>query len=142
MNPTAQVPAVVLRRPGVLFTVVRVFAGVLLLATGLSGLSVVLGFASLFPVAPVEFMHLMIGSGFLAPAKGMETVAGLLLLFNRYPRLALALEAPVALNVLLFHLCFDRANLWMGVVLLSLVAVLAWPHRQFYAGWLRQLLTR
>jgi hypothetical protein len=137
MSTTAQA-APAARYAGVLVSVVRLLTGLLLLGTGLSGLGAVLGLP--VPVAPVPFMHLMVDSGFLVPAKLLETVAGLLLLLNRYPRLALALEAPVALNVVLFHFCFDRGNLWMGALLLTLLAVLAWPHRPFYRAWLGQLL--
>lgn len=138
--PPAPPVSPVSRPHAVLLAVTRLLLGLGLLVTGLSGVAAVLGWP--VPVAPVPFMHLLVESGFLLPAKLVEALAGALLLLNRWPRLALVLEAPVAFNVVLFHLCFDRANLWMGGLLLVLLAVLAWPHRSFFAAWLGSLLRR
>ena len=76
--------------------VARFGLALLLLATGINGLVVLAGYSPLFPYKSVPFMVYLIETKFLLPAKLIETVAGALLLVNRWPRLALAMEVPVA----------------------------------------------
>lgn len=113
-----------------LFRVSRFGLALLLLATGTNGLVVLVGYPPLFPYKSVPFMVYLIETKFLLPAKLIETTAGLLLLVNRWPRLALFMEVPVACNIVWFHWLFDRTNWPIAGLLMTLLLLTSWPHRQ------------
>jgi hypothetical protein len=69
--------------------------------------------------------------------KTTEVAAGLLLLSNRFVPLALALFAPVLVNILAFHLFLAPAGMAMPALLLVAELYLAWRYRAAFAPMLR-----
>jgi uncharacterized membrane protein YphA (DoxX/SURF4 family) len=64
--------------------------------------------------------------------KGTELLAGALLLANRFVPLALALLAPVILNIVAFHVFLAPEGLIIAIVLLAFEIALAWAYRSAY----------
>lgn len=90
------------------------------------------------PAAAMNFAGALLATGYMFPLiKGTEVIAGLLLLSNRYVTLALALLAPVLVNIIAFHALLAPAGLAIPVVLLAAELFLAWAYRDAYAPMLR-----
>lgn len=112
-------------------TVSRVLLGLVFTAAGLNGYVVLFGWESLLPTSPAAMEFL--GSGYLlALVKTVELIGGLLLLANRYVPLGLAMLAPVAVNILAFHLFADPGMLANGVIVAVLGAHLLWAYRDSF----------
>lgn len=96
------------------------------------GLNYFLGF---LPAKPPEdpaagvFIGALVTGKVMALAKVIEIVAGLALLTNRFVPLALALLAPILVNINLFHGVFAPAGLPLTVGLLAFELYLAWAYR-------------
>lgn len=112
--------------------IARVLLGLLFFVFGLNG------FLNFIPPPPpeqlpkalVEFSEAMVKSGFLFHlVKGTEVVAGLLLLTNRFVPLALAILAPVIVNIMLVHVLLAPSGAGMAVVIAALELYLAWAYR-------------
>jgi hypothetical protein len=76
----------------------------------------------------------------MAVAKVVEIAAGLALLGNRFVPLALALLAPVLVNINLFHIVFAPAGLAMPLFLTLIELWLAWSYRDAFAPMLRAIV--
>lgn len=63
---------------------------------------------------------------------GVQILAGLLLLANRFVPLALLLLAPITANILLYDLFLNPSGLVIGAVLVILHAVLLYTRRWAY----------
>jgi len=73
-------------------------------------------------------------SGYMMPLIfGTQALVGLLLLINRFVPLALALIAPVIVNIIAFHLFLMPSTIAPGIVVLLLEIYLAWSYRKVYA---------
>ncbi len=84
--------------------------------------------------APADFMRALAVTGYmLTLVKLTQVLSGLLLLANRFVPLALALLAPVVVNIVAFHLFLDLAGLWHGVVVLLLEVFVAYAYRDAFA---------
>jgi hypothetical protein len=83
-------------------TVARYLAGVIFLVFGLNGF---LHFIPLPPPSGVagQFMGALFVSHYLTLIFALQVIGGVLLLANRYVPLALAILAPVIVNILSFH---------------------------------------
>lgn len=64
---------------------------------------------------------------------GTQTLVGLLLLINCFVPLALALIAPVIVNIICFHVFLMPATIAPGIVVAVLEIYLAWSYRKVYA---------
>ncbi len=107
----------------------RLALGALFTATGLGGS------LGLLPLAPPHaFQVILIESGWMKVVKAVELGAGLLLLSNRFVPLALALLAPVAGSIALYHLLLDPAFLWLVPVIAGLEGFLLWAYRGSFRG--------
>lgn len=104
------------------------------------------GFLDFIPPPPPETMPegaVALGGAFMSSGylfqliKATEVVAGLLLLVNRFVPLALAVLAPVVINIVLFHLWLLPSGLGLTAVVLVLELYLAWVYRDVYAPMLR-----
>ena len=96
----------------------RYLAGVIFLVMGLNGLHFIL-----FPPPPGvagQFMGTLYVSHYLWVIFAFQVVAGVLLLLNRYVPLAVAMLAPVIVNILVFHALMAPS----GLPLAFFVAVL------------------
>jgi len=90
------------------------------------------------PPAALNFVSALFATGYMIPLiKGTEVIAGLLLLGNRFVPLALALLAPVVVNILAYHLFLAPAGLIVPLALLAAELVLAWSYRDAFAPMLR-----
>jgi hypothetical protein len=94
------------------------------------------------PAAAMSFAGALAATRYMFPLiKGTEVIAGLLLLGNRYVTLALALLAPVLVNIVAFHAFLAPAGLPLPLVLLAAELYLAWSYRDAYAPMLRARVT-
>jgi hypothetical protein len=90
------------------------------------------------PPAAMSFGGALFATGYMFPLiKVTEIAAGLLLLGNRFVPLALALLAPVLVNIVAFHAFLAPAGLAIPIVLLAAELYLAWSYRDAYAPMLR-----
>jgi uncharacterized membrane protein YphA (DoxX/SURF4 family) len=111
--------------------VARVLMGLIFFVFGLNG------FLHFLPNPPLEgkameFIGALIGTGYLfSLVKGVEVVVGALLLTNRFVPLALALIAPIVVNIFLFHSVLTPPNP-VAILVLALNVYLAWTYRDAY----------
>lgn len=90
------------------------------------------------PPAAASFAGALFATGYFFPLlKGTEVLVGLALLANRYVTLALAVLAPIMINIVAFHLFLAPAGLAIPIVLLAAHLYLAWAYRGAYAPMLR-----
>ena len=103
-----------------LATVLRIILGIVLLIFGTNK------FFNFLPMPPMEggagdFMGALFETGyFFTLLATVETLAGVLLLLNKWKGFALILLAPVSINILLFHIFLAPAGIGPG----ALVAIL------------------
>jgi uncharacterized membrane protein YphA (DoxX/SURF4 family) len=72
-------------------------------------------------------------SGYMMPLIfGTQTLVGALLLLNCFVPLALALIAPVIVNIIAFHVFLMPSTIAPGIVVLVLELYLAWSYRRVY----------
>jgi hypothetical protein len=95
------------------------------------GLNYFLGFLPQPPPEPAAgaFLGALVTGKVLALAKGIEIVAGLALLGNRFVPLALTLLAPILVNINLFHIVYAPAGLPLTLGLVAIELYLAWVYR-------------
>jgi uncharacterized membrane protein YphA (DoxX/SURF4 family) len=118
-------------------TVARYLLGLAFFVFGLNGF---LHFIPQPPISgpPANFVGAMLATGYLFPlVKGTEVVAGLLFLSNRYVPLALAVLAPVLINIVAFHVFLEPAALALPLVLLAAELYLARSYRDTFAPMLQ-----
>ncbi|GEC89597.1 hypothetical protein [Brevibacillus brevis] len=113
----------------------RIILGLILLGAGVNGYMVLFGFEPIFPTSPAA-MELLQGY-LLVLVKTVEIICGLLFLTNRFVPLALTATAPLAVNILTFHLFVDPDMLVMGLIIAVLEVYLLWSYRRSF----RQLMT-
>jgi hypothetical protein len=100
--------------------IARLLLGVLFTFTGLNG------FLNFIPAGPMppgpagQFAGVLMQSHYMHVVFIFQLIPGILLLLNRYVPLALALLAPVIVNILLFHIFMYPS----GLPLASLAALL------------------
>ena len=112
----------------------RILMGLLFSVTGLNGFLNFLPQPSTpMPEGAVAFFGAMLHTGYLFPlVMGTELLVGALLLVNRFVPLALALLAPVIVNIVAFHAFLAPSGLGKAGVLLALEIYLAWAYRKAY----------
>lgn len=113
-------------------TVVRVLLGLIFFVFGLNGF---LHFLPQPPMSgpPAAFAGALFATGYMFPlVKGTEVAASILLLSNRFVPLALALLAPVVVNIVGFHLFLAPSGLALPIVCLALELFLAWSYRSAF----------
>ena len=117
--------------------IARFLLGLIFLTFGLNG------FLHFLP-APLpsgtagQFVGALFVSHYLVAVFLLQLVAAVLLLINRYVPLALALLAPVIVNILLFHLLMALAGLPLALVVTVLWIVVFLSVRSAFAGLLQQ----
>jgi putative oxidoreductase len=118
-------------------TAARLFMG---LVFSVFGLNFFLHFLPTPPEPPraLAFAGALFGSGYLFPLlKSIEVTAGLLLLSGFFVPLALAVLAPVIVNIVGFHLFLAPGGLPIPLALLAAELYLAWTYRAAFAPMLR-----
>jgi len=113
--------------------IARYLAGVIFLVMGLNG------FLNFIPFPPptgvaAQFMGALYVSHYLWVIFAFQVVGGLLLLVNRYVPLAVALLAPVLVNILTFHVLIAPAGLPMALFVAILWTVIFIQVRPAFSG--------
>jgi len=114
-------------------TAARLLLGLVFTVFGLNG------FLHFLPAPPLsgaagDFAGALFATGYMFPLiKGTEVVAGLALLGNRFVPLALAVLAPIVVNIVAFHGILAPAGLVLPVVLAALELYLAYAYRNAFA---------
>jgi hypothetical protein len=113
--------------------IARYLAGVIFLVFGLNG------FLNFIPLPPPEgvagqFMSALYVSHYLWVIFACQVVAGVLLLVNRYVPLAVAVLAPVIVNILVFHALMAPSGLPLALFVTVLWAAIFIDVRPAFSG--------
>jgi putative oxidoreductase len=113
--------------------VARYLAGAIFLVFGLNGF---LNFIHQPPPDGIagQFVGALYVSHYLWVIFGVQLIAGVLLLVNRYVPLAVALLAPVIVNILTFHATMAPSGLPLALFVALLWAVIFVDVRPAFAG--------
>ena len=122
-------------------TIARYLAGVIFLVFGLNG------FLSFIPAPPPggiagQFMGALYASHYLWVIFAFQIIAAVLLLVNRYVPLAVAILAPVIVNILSFHVLMAPSGLPPALVVAVLWTVVFIDVRPAFAGLFQSRLDR
>lgn len=111
--------------------IARVLMGLLFTMTGLNGfLDFLPRPKEAMPEGAMAFAGALMNTKYMMPmAMGTQLLCGLLFLANRFVPLALALLAPVIVNIVAFHLFLAPSGSGMGILALVLELFLAWSYR-------------
>jgi hypothetical protein len=135
--PGTLVTSTTLRRSA---AVARVLLGLLFVVAGGSGFYIAFSGMAL-PPAPTPlanaFQDVIFQSHFVLFTDGVQLIAGILLLANRYVPLALVALAAVIANILAFHLTMAPATIVPGIIAAILWVIVALRHRASLAPLLR-----
>ncbi len=114
--------------------VARVLMGLVFLVFGLNGfLNFIPQPSTPMPEKSVAFIGALMKTGYMIPLiSGTQLIVGVLLLLNRFVPLALALIAPVIVNIIAFHMFLAPSGAVLAVVVLVLEIYLAWVYRNAY----------
>ncbi len=118
-------------------TIARILLGLVFVFGGVTGL---------FELAEPEmgeegaaFMGAIMDTGYLWPVLKMtEIVCGVLLILGMFVPLALVVLAPVALNILLFHIFLEPSGVAIGLFLVVLGLYTAHQHRESFSSVLQR----
>jgi putative oxidoreductase len=113
--------------------IARYLAGVIFLVFGLNGF---LNFIPLPPPGGIagQFMGALYASHYLWVIFAFQVIAAVLLLANRYVPLAVAVLAPVIVNILFFHALMAPSGLPLALFVAVLWAVIFVDVRPAFAG--------
>src|SRR6516225_5283508 len=113
--------------------IARYLAGVIFLVMGLNGF---LNFIPLPPAGGIagQFMGALYVSHYLWVIFAFQVIAGVLLLVNRYVPLAVAVLAPVIVNILSFHALMAPSGFPLALVVSVLWALIFVSVRPAFAG--------
>jgi hypothetical protein len=108
-------------------------AGVVFLVIGLNGF---LNFIHLPPPGGIagQFMGVLYASHYLMVISAFQVIAAILLLVNRYVPLAVAMLAPVIVNILSFHALMAPSGLPLALLMAVLWAVIFVDLRPAFSG--------
>lgn len=117
-----------------LSTIARVLLGLIFVVFGLNGF---IGFIQIPEMtgSALAFMSALINSKMMMVVKGLEVVAGALLLLNKKIPLALTLLTPIVVVIFLFHIFMDPNPISLSVSVLALVmnVYLLWKNKLVFA---------
>jgi uncharacterized membrane protein YphA (DoxX/SURF4 family) len=109
--------------------VLRIILGLILIIFGANKFAGFMPSPEL-PEAAGNFMGALAETGYMFPLIGaVEVIVGLLLIFNKWVGLALIILAPVAVNMVLFHLKLAPGGIGPAALVTILNGVL------IYANW-------
>ena len=113
--------------------IARYLVGAIFLVMGLNGF---LNFIPLPPPPGVagQFMGVLYVSHYLWVIFAFQVIAGVLLVVNRYVPLAVAVLAPVIVNILVFHALMAPSGLPLALFVAALWAVIFVDVRPAFAG--------
>ena len=117
----------------ILVTIVRILLGVIFVAFGLNA------FLHFFPrwLPPGlagQFVGAMFHSHYILFVSTIELICGALLLVNRYVPFALAILAPIIVNIIMFLLLLPPVG-WQPGVLAAILWIFLFVHyRKYFSG--------
>jgi uncharacterized membrane protein YphA (DoxX/SURF4 family) len=108
----------------------RILLGLIFFVFGLNGfLNFIPPPSEPIPDGAMAFAMAIMKTGYIFPLiKGTEVIAGALLLSNRFVPLALALIAPVIVNIVAFHMFLAPSGSGLALLILALELYLAWSY--------------
>jgi uncharacterized membrane protein YphA (DoxX/SURF4 family) len=114
--------------------IARILMGIMFFLFGLNGfLNFIPRPKDPMPEVAVTFFGALMKTGYMLPLIfGTQVIVGVLLLSNRFVPLALALIAPVIVNIVAFHAFVVPSGAVMAGVVLVLELYLAWAYRQAF----------
>ncbi|MGC1462276.1 MAG: hypothetical protein WA802_08750 [Terracidiphilus sp.] len=122
--------------------IVAIIARILLgLAFLVFGMNTYLHFIPMGPMpsGPAgQFLSVLMSTRYANVVGLFEVAPAILLLFNRYVPLALALLAPVLFNIALFHALMEPSGLPIAGLLILLWFLVAYPVRSAFSGLLQR----
>lgn len=139
MTPTNETPANSGKKSFTRFlpAIARLLLGLVFFVFGLNGFLQFMPQPKDMPEGAVAFFGALMKTGYMIPLLfGTQTLVGALLLLNRFVPLALALIAPVIVNIVAFHLFIAPSGLPVATVVLLLEIYLAWSYRHAYRSML------
>lgn len=97
------------------------------------------GFVAFLPAPPLpglagQFLYTLSASHDGLVVTGFQFVGGLFLIVNRFVSLAIAVLAPVIVNILCFHIFMMPSGLPLAVLVAVIWSFLAYQHRRDFAG--------
>lgn len=134
MQATSLTERIDSRRKGRLLPVIaRVLVGLIFLVMGLNGFLNFLPQPATMPAKAGAFLTGLVASGYMIPlVSGVQIVVGALLLANRFVPLALAIIAPVIVNIATFHLFLLPAGAPPAVITIVAYLYLVWVYHVAY----------
>ncbi|HET9995036.1 MAG TPA: hypothetical protein VFQ18_06495 [Candidatus Acidoferrum sp.] len=123
--------------------VARVLMGLIFLVFGLNGfLNFVPQPKTPVPEGALAFVGAMMKTGYMIRLiAGTQVLVGVLLLTNCFVPLALAIIAPVIVNIIAFHLFLSTLGMPLAVLVLVLEIYLAWVYRHTFRSMLTMRAT-
>jgi putative oxidoreductase len=114
-------------------TIARYLAGLIFLVFGLNGF---LSFIHLQPPEGIaaQFMGTLYASHYLRVIFAFQVIPGILLLANRFVPLALAMLAPIIVNILTFHALMAPSGLPLALFVAVLWVAVFFDVRGAFAG--------
>jgi putative oxidoreductase len=121
--------------------IARYLAGLIFLVMGLNG------FLNFIPFPPpggiaAQFVGALYVSHYLWVIFAFQLIAGVLLLVNRYVPLAVAVLAPVIVNILTFHVLMAPSGLSLALFVAVLWAVIFIDVRPAFSGLFQSRLVK
>jgi uncharacterized membrane protein YphA (DoxX/SURF4 family) len=118
--------------------IARILLGLCFLVFGLNGfLHFIPQPKDAMPEGAADFAGALMKTGYMMQlVAGTQVIAGALLLLNIFVPLALALLAPLIVNIVAFHVFLAPTGLVIALVVLVLELYLAWAYRGAYRGML------
>ncbi len=113
--------------------VLRIFFALSLFVFGLNK------FLYFIPTPPMggtaeELMNIYVASGFMKMIGGLEILAGIGFLFNKFVPLSLTIMIAIIFNAVVFHLLHDMAGLTPALVSLLLLLLLAYYNKSRFTN--------
>lgn len=113
--------------------IARVLMGLTFFVFGLNGFFHFIPQPKEMPPGAGDFFAALMQTGYMVPLIfATQALGGALLLLNCFVPLALALLAPVIVNIILFHLFLAPSGLPIASVVVALELYLAWSYRRFF----------
>ncbi|RLL45453.1 hypothetical protein D8M04_11425 [Oceanobacillus piezotolerans] len=111
----------------------RIFLGIVFFVAGINGYFVYFGLDPFIATSP-EAMALFIFDYLLLAEKSLEVIGGVLLLWNLFIPLTLAVLAPIIVNILLLHVFVDHSLLLLAVLMTTAYSYLIYGYFHYYKG--------
>ena len=117
----------------ILVTIVRILLGVIFVAFGLNAFLHFLP-KPMPPGIAGQFVGAMFQSHYILFVSALEVISGVLLLVNRYVPFALAILAPIIVNIIAFLLLLPPVGWQPGVLAAILWIILIIHYRKYFSG--------